>query len=145
MILTSFIPAGSLSAISLSCGFLLRTCFNSILAALSSSILLLKSEIATGLPPKLPPEPKVKLSTPYILPTLSRKAFVISGEETSRDSPGNKLIVKLPFDEPGPIRFIIFSITGRLPVCFLVYWSFICQALFSIFEIIESVIISLVP
>ena len=72
-------------------------------------------------------------------------AFVMSSEGKSLNSPGNKLMVKLALLDPGPILLIIFSITGVLPVCFSVYSSATYQAASSILEMIESVIISLVP
>jgi len=64
VILTSLIPAGSLSETSFKSGLFSNSYFNSSFAAFSSSILLPRRETATGLPPKLPPEPKTKLSTP---------------------------------------------------------------------------------
>ncbi len=108
---TSFIPAGSVSATSLSNGLAVIWLFNSFLAAFNSCMLFPSKEIETGLPAKLPPEPKVKLSTPFTLPTCLRIELVISWEEKSLVSPGNKLTVSVAFEVPGPILLMIFSTT----------------------------------
>jgi|LGVC01.1.fsa_nt_gb hypothetical protein len=52
-------------------------------------------ETDTGLPAKLPPDPKVKLSISLITPTFSRMELVISGEEKSLSSPGNRFSVRV--------------------------------------------------
>ena len=82
------------------------------MAAFSSLILFPNKETATGLPPKFPPEPKIKLSTPYTLPTLLLIEFVMSGDVKSLASPGNKFTVNVAFALPGPTLFITFSTTS---------------------------------
>ena len=85
--------------------------FNSTFAALSSSILLPKRETDTGEPPKFPPEPYIKLSTPITGPTSSSSLLVTISEEISSglSSPGKRLIFNCAVDEPGPKRLITFS------------------------------------
>ncbi len=62
--LISLIPAGSLSTTSFKTALSKSSFFNSSLAAFNSEMLFPSNETATGLPPKFPPEPKTKLSTP---------------------------------------------------------------------------------
>ena len=71
--------------------------------------------------------------------------MVISGDEKSLASPGNKFTVNVPFALPGPTLLMTFSTMAIVPVCFSVNSLFTSHTFSSIEAIKESVMLSLVP
>ena len=127
-----------------------RRSFNAVLTAFNSVMLFPKNEIETGLPPKLPPLPNTKLSTPKISPTRSCIRLVTSLEVISfgLSSPSNKLIDNEADEDPGPTFLMMFftnCFSPSLPKYSSDIWSVTSIALCSINEIILSVTFSLVP